>query len=203
MGNSNPGFEIHPSRKNPYRVSGFSPVLESSPIRIPLHRFATFSLSLVCSIYLNPTSDESGNQHRALAEYRHPIYLWIATVEDTALFLMSWVAPDPWFHYFHNSTSASLDVAWLRRSGDQWAAFALAQAIALVRWRQKPVWLVIVAGVRVSDLFTDISYILAVPSLTTLGWALLLPPPVLDLVGVVILLWGYRKYGSMGFRSPA
>jgi len=38
-----------------------------------------------------------------------------------------------------------------------------------------------------SDLFTDVSYILAVPSLTTLGWILLVPPPFLNLVGVVIM----------------
>jgi hypothetical protein len=43
------------------------------------------------------------------------------------------------------------------------------------------------AGVRFSDLFTDVSYIVAVPSLTTLGWILLLPPPFLNLVGVVIM----------------
>jgi hypothetical protein len=52
---------------------------------------------------------------------------------------------------------------------------------------------VIAAGVRFSDLFTDISYVLAVPSLTRVGWALLLPPPVLNLLGVVILLHGHRQ----------
>jgi len=29
--------------------------------------------------------------------------------------------------------------------------------------------------------------------LTRLGWALLLPPPVLNLIGVVILLLGYKQ----------
>jgi hypothetical protein len=38
-----------------------------------------------------------------------------------------------------------------------------------------------------------VSYILAVPSLTTLGWMLLVPPPFLNLVGVVIMLCGYRQ----------
>ena len=84
-------------------------------------------------------------------------------------------------------------MAFLRRSAGQWAAFALAQAIALWRWRRDPLWLMIAAGARFSDLFTDLSYILAVPSLTSFGWALLLPPPVLNLVGVVILTRGYRQ----------
>ena len=87
--------------------------------------------------------------------------------------------------------------AWRSRSfaalAGQWAAFALAQAITLWRWRKQPVWLPITAGIRFSDLFTDISYILAVPSLTPLGWMLLLPPPLLNLIGVIILLRGYSQ----------
>ena len=56
-------------------------------------------------------------------------------------------------------------------------------------------WLAVSASVRFSDLFTDVSYIVAVPSLTTLGWIPLLlpPPPFLILVGVVIMLSGYRQ----------
>lgn len=120
------------------------------------------------------------------------VFLWAALVEDTVLFVMAWLAPDIWFRVFHASVPAGLETAWLRRSAGQWAAFALAQAITLWRWRKDPIWLVITAGVRFSDLFTDISYILAVPSLTTIGWVSLLPPPVLNLVGVVIMVRGYR-----------
>ncbi len=120
-------------------------------------------------------------------------YLWAALVEDTVLFVLAWAAPDLWFQLFHTSAPAGLEVALLRRSAGQWAAFALAQAIALWRWRREPVWLAVVAGVRFSDLFTDISYIAAAPTLTPLGWVLLTPPPVLNLVGVVIMLWGYQQ----------
>jgi hypothetical protein len=121
------------------------------------------------------------------------IFLWVATLEDTFLFLMAWFAPDLWFKVFHASVPAGLEVAFLRRSAGQWAAFALAQAITLWRWQKQPVWLPITAGIRFSDLFTDISYILAVPSLTPIGWMLLLPPPILNLIGVIILLRGYSQ----------
>ena len=121
------------------------------------------------------------------------IFLWAATLEDTFLFLMAWFAPDLWFKVFHASVPAGLEVAFLRRSAGQWAAFALAQAITLWRWQKQPVWLPITAGIRFSDLFTDISYILAAPSLTTIGWMLLLPPPLLNLIGVIILLRGYSQ----------
>jgi hypothetical protein len=121
------------------------------------------------------------------------VYLWGALIEDTVIFVLAWVAPDLWFRLFHDSVPAGLEVALLRRSAGQWAAFALAQAIALWCWRKRPEWLAVVAGIRFSDLFTDISYILAVPTLTRLGWILLLPPALLNLVGVVIMLWGYRQ----------
>jgi hypothetical protein len=125
------------------------------------------------------------------------IYLWVALLEDTVLFLLSWFAPNIWFQLFHNANAATiLEVAFLRRSGGQWAAFALAQAITLWRWQKNPIWLPITAGIRFSDLFTDICYIIAAPSLTKLGWALLLPPPVLNLIGVIIMLSGYRQLRS-------
>ena len=121
------------------------------------------------------------------------IYLSAATVEDTVIFLLAWLAPDLWFRLFHSAVPAGLETALLRRSAGQWAAFALAQAITLWCWRKDPVWLAVSAGIRFSDLFTDVSYILAVPSLTKLGWMLLTPPPFLNAIGVVILLRGYRQ----------
>ncbi|WP_372784732.1 hypothetical protein [Phenylobacterium sp.] len=120
-------------------------------------------------------------------------YLWAALIEDTTIFVLAWVYPDLWFKLFHHSVPQGLEIALLRRSAGQWAAFALAQAIALALWRRKPVWLAVVAGIRFSDLFTDISYILAAPTLTPLGWILLSPPAVLNLVGVVIMLKGYEQ----------
>jgi hypothetical protein len=130
------------------------------------------------------------------------VYLWVALAEDTILFLMAWLAPDLWFRVFHAAAPAGLETALLRRSAGQWAAFALAQAITLWRWRKEPVWLAVAAGVRFSDLFTDISYILAVPSLTTLGWVFLLPPPLLNLIGVAIMLRGYEQARRTSLPKP-
>src|SRR4051794_26312617 len=87
------------------------------------------------------------------------IFLWGALLEDTGLFLMAWLVPEAWFRFFHATIPVGFDIALLRRSAGQWAAFALAQGICLWYWRSKPIWLVIVAGARFSDLFTDISYI--------------------------------------------
>ena len=121
------------------------------------------------------------------------LFLWGALLEDTALFVLSWWKPDLWFHLFHHADPLGFDVALLRRAGGQWAAFALVQAIALLRWRTRPSWLVIVAGARISDLFTDLSYIAAVPSLTPFGWATLVPPAFLNLAFAVTMMVAYRQ----------
>lgn len=121
------------------------------------------------------------------------VYLWVALLEDTGLFILSWTSPQLWFHDFNGVTAAGLDNALLQRSAGQWLGFALAQAITLWRWKKAPVWLAVEAGVRFSDLFTDTSYIIAsLPHLTTMGWMLFVPPFFLNLLGVVIMLRGYR-----------
>ena len=121
------------------------------------------------------------------------IFLWAALVEDTLLFVMAWVAPDLWFRVFHAALPAGLDVAWLRRSAGQWIAFSLVQGVTLWRWKEEPLLLVVTAVARFTDLFTDISYVISAPSLTQLGWIFLLPPPVLNLIGIVIMLRGYQQ----------
>ena len=122
------------------------------------------------------------------------VYLWGALLEDSGLFILSWLTPHLWYHYFNGIAPASLDNALLRRSGGQWLAFALAQGITLWRWKKQPVWLAVEAGVRFSDLFTDMSYIMASrPALTMMGWMFFVPPFFLNLLGVVIMLRGYQQ----------
>jgi len=131
------------------------------------------------------------------------VYLWAALVEDTLLFLMAWLAPELWFRVFHHASPAGLEIAFLRRSAGQWAAFAVVQAITLWRWRRNPMWLAVEAGVRFSDLFTDLSYVTAAPSLTALGWILLLPPAALNLIGVVLMLRGYEQARTRAASASA
>jgi hypothetical protein len=129
------------------------------------------------------------------------IFLWAALVEDTLLFVMAWVAPDLWFRVFHAALPAGLDVAWLRRSAGQWIAFSLVQGFTLLRWKKEPLWLVATAVARFTDLFTDISYVISAPTLTHLGWMFLLPPPLLNLIGIVIMMRGYQQIRSGAARS--
>jgi len=126
------------------------------------------------------------------------LFLCGALVEDATIFALAWLAPDTWFRWFHHAQSAGLETALLRRAAGQWVAFAAVQALALLRWRVQPLWLVAVAGLRASDLFTDLSYIVAVPSLTPLGWALLTPPALLNAAFIVVMLLAYRQLAGRG-----
>ena len=130
------------------------------------------------------------------------LFLWGALIEDAGLFGLCWLAPDSWFQLFHHARPAGLEPALLRRAGGQWLAFALVQAIALWRWRVQPIWLVIVAGARISDLFTDVSYILAAPFLTAFGWFALVPPPFLNALFVVVMWRAYRRATALADGSP-
>ena len=133
------------------------------------------------------------------------LYLWAALLEDSASFVLAWVAPDIWFRIFHHTTGSGLEIAFLRRSAGQWAAFAIGQAATLALWRKFPVWLAIAAALRFSDLFTDVSYLLSAPHLTPAAWFLLSPPAPLNLIGVVLLLYLYAKQRpnfTWGHTSP-
>jgi len=128
------------------------------------------------------------------------LFLCGALVEDATIFALAWLAPDVWFRWFHHAQPAGLETALLRRAAGQWAAFAAVQAIALLRWKTQPLWLVVVAGLRASDLLTDLSYIAAVPSLTTLGWIALTPPAFLNAAFIVVMMLAYRR--ACGRAAP-
>jgi hypothetical protein len=130
------------------------------------------------------------------------LFLSGSLVEDSVIAVLAWLAPDLWFHLFHRADPVDLDVALLRRAAGQWAAFAVVQAIALWRWRRQPLWLIAVAGARISDLLTDISYLVAVPSLTRLGWMALLPPPFLNAAFIAVMVLAYRQM-TAALQTPA
>jgi hypothetical protein len=120
---------------------------------------------------------------------------------DVGLAAMTFLAPGLWFDTFHGAMEVDpYALAFLRRCGANWAAFALVQAIALAVADRDPRWLAVVAGVRFSDLFTDLTYVATVPSLTALGWAFLLPPPVLNLGMGILMLAGHRQAAGEGQR---
>jgi hypothetical protein len=110
-----------------------------------------------------------------------------AILSTTALFF-----PETWFKVFHDA--AYVDPQGLcRRTGAVWLSFTLLQIIALFRWEKAPWWLVLIAGVRLTELFSDWTYIYVSQSLTGFGFfGLFISPPGNLAIGC-FLVWVYLK----------
>jgi uncharacterized membrane protein (DUF2068 family) len=112
-------------------------------------------------------------------------------VFDVVLTVWAGAFPELWMAAFHG---VALDdpQQLLRRCAANWAAFALVQAIAFARWREHPEWLAVVAGVRLSDIFTDATVIALARDTTWFAKATLAPMSVINLLMGLWLLRAYR-----------
>ena len=81
----------------------------------------------------------------------------------------------------------------LRRTGAVWVAFLLLQAIALVRWRRAPYWLALIAGVRLTELFSDLTTLVAAQKVTWFAWVTLPMATISNLVFGYLLITLYRR----------
>ncbi|MBI2519723.1 MAG: hypothetical protein HYV97_04880 [Bdellovibrio sp.] len=96
---------------------------------------------------------------------------------DVVLAIAAFFFPDFWCEIFHG-TDYLETYGLLRRTAAIWLAFALFQTIALFKWRQNYLWLVIVAGLRLSEVFSDWAYLAFSDTATWFAWGtLLLSPP--------------------------
>ncbi len=109
---------------------------------------------------------------------------------DFILTTVAFFFPQLWFDVFHGVAYVDPQ-GFLRRCGANWAAFLLFQAIALWRWRREPDWLAVVAGVRLSDIFTDMMYANVAQDVT---WFARLSLPGMGLVNLAMGVWFLRQY---------
>jgi hypothetical protein len=109
--------------------------------------------------------------------------------------LVTWATafPQLWFTVFHGTTYDDPE-GFLRRCAANWAAFLLFQVIALLRWRRDPMWLAVIAGVRLSDIFTDVTYVLVAHDTTWFAKLTLAPTSLSNLLFGLFLLRAYRFY---------
>jgi hypothetical protein len=118
--------------------------------------------------------------------------LLFLAILDIVLFTTCLFFPAAWFRVFHKAPYIDPQ-GLLRRTGALWAAFALLQLVALVRWRSQPYWLPLVAGVRLTEAFSDWVYLYAASSITWFGRASLLISPPADVLFAWFLLASYRR----------
>ena len=117
---------------------------------------------------------------------------------DTVLAGIMLLSGQTWFDLVHDADYVDPQ-GLLKRTGAQWASLALFQLLALIRWRQAPHWLMLAAGLRLGDLFSDWGYWFAADDLTLLGnigLALAMP------MNLVLGLFFFRAYFVFRTREP-
>jgi hypothetical protein len=136
------------------------------------------------------------------SQVRVGIYLLLIflVIKDVVLSLTTIVFPEAWYRFFHDAPYVDPQ-GLLRRTGAVWVAFTLLQLIALFRWEKEPWWLVLIAGVRWTELFSDWTYIAVAQGVTSLGGLGLFLAPPANLAFGWFLVWAYLRI--MRDRPPA
>ena len=127
------------------------------------------------------------------------VFLIFLVILDLVLSTTCLLYPDKWYMTFHGVHYDHLDpMGLLKRTGAVWVAFTLLQLIAVFKWEKAPWWLVLIAGVRLTELFSDWTYIYVAESITTWGKIGLFISPPGNLAFGIFLIWAYKKM----MRSP-
>jgi hypothetical protein len=111
---------------------------------------------------------------------------------DLVLAAICLTSPGLWVKLFHG-ISASDPLGLIRRQGAVWAAFLLFQGIAYFRWPREPFWLVVVAGIRWTEVFSDWVYLFSAEQMTWFGKLGLFTAPPANLLFGLFLLRQYLK----------
>ena len=92
---------------------------------------------------------------------------------DLAVAIGALLLPDLWFRLLHDAEFVDPG-GLLRRTGAIWVAFTVLQVLALPRWRTSPIWLVLVCGIRLSEMFADWTWLAFAQHVTPFGTAALI-----------------------------
>jgi hypothetical protein len=106
---------------------------------------------------------------------------------DIVLSTLTLAFPETWFRIFHAAPYVDPQ-GLLQRTGALWVAFTILQAMAYFKWESRPYWLVLIAGVRFTELFSDWTYLFVAENVTILGGlGLFIAPPGNLIFGLFLL----------------
>ncbi|MGZ3696559.1 MAG: hypothetical protein ACXWP5_00575 [Bdellovibrionota bacterium] len=118
-------------------------------------------------------NNQTFTYHHPMNPRRIQLTLWSLVALDVIISTAGFGFPQLWFKVFHGAPYVDPQ-GLLRRSAGSWAAFALFQTLAALRWKREPHWLVLVAGMRLGEIFTDWAYLGFAANITWFGAASLL-----------------------------
>lgn len=120
---------------------------------------------------------------------------------DVVLSTCALVFPQTWFAIMHHQPYVD-PAGLLRRTGAVWVAFTLLQGIALVRWRREPYWLALIAGVRLTELFSDCTTLVVAQHVTWFAWVTLPMASLSNLVFGWFLVSTYKRLEPRAITHP-
>ncbi len=127
-------------------------------------------------------------------KFRKFIYVLLAflVILDIVLSVTAIFFPATWFMFIHGVEYWDPQ-GLLMRMGGVWIAFVFVQFIALIKWEKYPWLLVLVAGMRLTEIFSDWVYLHSAQNITMFGRLGLLIAPVSNLAFGFVLVWLYLK----------
>lgn len=120
---------------------------------------------------------------------------------DALLALIAYLFPKAWFFVFHGAAYVDPQ-GLLQRAAGSFLAFLIIQALALWLWEKRPEMLAVVAGVRFSDVFTDLSCMAFAQDMTGPGKLLFVIAALGNLACGSFFLYCYYAYARRGPEEP-
>ena len=120
-------------------------------------------------------------------------------VFDLLVAVGAFLLPQLWYRILHDADYVDPQ-GLLRRTGAIWVAFTVVQLMALPRWRRAAHWLVLVTGIRLSEMFADWTYLVFAQSVTAFGIVALLVTLPANLAICWFLFATWRK--AVGDAEP-
>jgi len=114
---------------------------------------------------------------------------------DIVLSSTGYLLPGVWFKIFHGVSYIDPQ-GFLQRCAGNWAMFTVLQTIALYKWEKNLIWLGVVAGVRLSDMLTDWSYLWFCSDITWFGRLALFNAGPFNLLCGLYLYYAYKRFNS-------
>ena len=126
---------------------------------------------------------------------------------DVVFPLVIFLSPDTWTRLFHGVPLAD-PMGLLHRLGAGWAAFAFWQIVAYLHWEREPGWLMLVAGIRLTESWADWFYWGYADHSTLFGTLSLLGAAPVNLLCGWLFYHAYLRYSrerlaAQGAASPA
>jgi hypothetical protein len=121
---------------------------------------------------------------------------------DVVFPLVIFLSPATWTGTM-NAMPPDDPMGLLHRLGAGWAAFAVWQIVAYVHWERDPGWLMLVAGIRLTESWADWFYLGYADHATLFGTVSLLAASPVNVLCGWLLYRAYRRYSRDPVPMPA